>query len=99
LGISGRKDAAFAVNIVGMWEDPEKNEAHTAWVKNHYAAIHPHSGYEAGYTNFMAADDHGRARENYGPAFDRLREVKAEYDPGNLFRLNQNVPPAEGSAA
>jgi hypothetical protein len=88
------RDAAFAVNIVGMWEDAGENEVHTAWVRDHYAAIHPHSGYEAGYTNFMATDDEGRARENYGSAFGRLREVKARYDPGNLFRLNQNVPPA-----
>lgn len=88
------RDVTFAVNIVGMWEDPSENDTHTAWVKDHYAAVHPYSGYEAGYTNFMAADDEGRARENYGPAYDRLRQIKAEYDPNNLFRLNQNVSPA-----
>jgi hypothetical protein len=42
----------------------------------------------------MDADDAARAPENFGPTYDRLREVKATYDPDNLFHLNQNVIPA-----
>jgi FAD/FMN-containing dehydrogenase len=46
--------------------------------------------------NFMPDDEAGRVRTGaYGPNYDRLAKLKAKYDPGNLFRLNQNVPPAE----
>lgn len=90
------RDAKFAVVIAGMWPDPAENEANTAWVRDYYAAIHPYSGYEGGYTNFMAADDQARVRENYGSAYDRLARIKAKWDPHNLFRLNQNIEPAAG---
>ena len=90
----GVRDADFAVNIVGFWPDPADTEAHTAWVRDYYEAVHPHSGYEGGYTNFMEAEDQDRVRKNYGASYDRLARVKATWDPGNLFRRNQNVEPA-----
>ncbi|MFW6192121.1 MAG: FAD-binding oxidoreductase [Gemmatimonadota bacterium] len=90
----GVRDADFAVNIVGFWPDPAESDAHIAWVRNYYEAVHPHSGYEGGYTNFMQAEDQARVRQNYGASYDRLARVKANWDPGNLFRLNQNVEPA-----
>lgn len=88
------RDADFAAVIAGMWPDPVDNEANTAWVKDYYDAIHPHSGYEGGYTNFMAGDDQARVRENYGPAYERLARIKARWDPDNAFRINQNIEPA-----
>jgi hypothetical protein len=49
------------------------------------------------YVNFIGADEgEDRVRAAYAPNFDRLAEIKARYDPGNLFRLNQNVKPASG---
>jgi hypothetical protein len=41
----------------------------------------------------MAADDQDRAPANYGPTYDRLAEVKRNYDPDNLFHMNQNIVP------
>lgn len=89
-----RRDADFIMNIPGSWENAADDQANTAWVKDYYAALHPLSGFEGGYTNFMAADDEKRVRENYGASYDRLAEVKRRWDPDNLFRLNQNVAPA-----
>ena len=90
----GHRDMKLAAVIAGMWPDPADNEANTQWVKDYYAAIHPYSGNEGGYINFMAADDDGRVEANFGRNYPRLREVKAAYDPNNLFHLNQNIVPA-----
>jgi hypothetical protein len=88
----GHRDASFATVIAGMWPDPAENEANTAWVKDYYAAISPHSD-AGGYINFAAADDQARVSDNFGANYERLREVKVKYDPQNLFHLNQNIVP------
>jgi FAD/FMN-containing dehydrogenase len=47
------------------------------------------------YVNFLEDEGEERVRAAYpGPTWDRLREIKRRYDPANLFRLNQNIPPA-----
>lgn len=89
----GHRDATFAAVVAGMWPDPADNDANIAWVRDYYAAIHPHSGTRGGYVNFMSGDDAERAPENYGRNYERLRRVKAAYDPDNLFHLNQNIVP------
>ena len=86
------REANFATVIAGMWPDPAQNEANIAWVRDYYDATAPLSE-EGGYINFMAGDDQGRIRANYGPNYDRLVEVKRRYDPDNLFHLNQNIAP------
>jgi hypothetical protein len=88
----GHREANFATVIAGMWPDPAQNDANTRWVKDYAAATAPLSE-EGGYINFMAADDQGRVRANYGQSYDRLLDVKRAYDPGNLFHLNQNIAP------
>ncbi len=89
------RDARFACVIAGMWPDPADNERNTAWVRDYWEAIHPHSEL-GGYVNFMAADDQDRIRDNYRGNYERLTEVKGRYDPENLFHMNQNIQPAEG---
>jgi hypothetical protein len=88
------RDSAFSLVISGSWKDPADNDKNTAWVRNYYDALRPYSD-EGGYINFMSADDQDRAPSNYGANYRRLREIKARYDPTNLFRLNQNVLPAD----
>jgi len=88
----GHRDATFAAVIVGAWPDPADDEAHIRWVKDYYAAIAPHSQ-PGGYVNFLSADDQPKVVENYGANYQRLREVKRAYDPGNAFHLNQNIRP------
>jgi FAD/FMN-containing dehydrogenase len=91
------RDARFACVIAGMWPDPADNERYTSWVRNYWKAIHPHSE-PGGYVNFMAGDDQDRIRDNYRGNYGRLAEVKGRYDPENLFRMNQNIEPAQGAA-
>jgi FAD/FMN-containing dehydrogenase len=87
------RDARFANVIAGMWPDPADNVKNTKWVKDYYAALHPHSS-PGGYVNFMAEDDQGRIRDNYKGNYDRLASLKKKYDPENLFHMNQNIKPA-----
>ena len=89
----GHRDKNFAPVIAGIWSDPAENEANIQWVKDYYAAIHPHSGSDGGYVNFMSGDDDRRAPANYGANYARLAAVKATYDPDNLFHVNQNIAP------
>jgi FAD/FMN-containing dehydrogenase len=88
------RGAKYACVIAGVWPDPADNDANIRWVRDYYAAVHPYSGFEAGYVNFMSGDDADRLQQNYGENFERLRRVKATYDPDNLFHLNQNIEPA-----
>ncbi len=90
----GTREAGFAVNIVGFWPDPADTDRMRSWVREYYDAIHPFSGFDGGYTNFMDTEDASRVQENYGSAYERLSRVKADWDPWNLFHLNQNIPPA-----
>jgi FAD/FMN-containing dehydrogenase len=86
------RDATFATVIAGMWPDPADNEANTRWVRDYYEATAPLSE-AGGYVNFMAADDQDRIRDNYKGNYERLVGVKREYDPDNVFRVNQNIAP------
>ncbi len=87
------REAKFAPVIAGMWPDPADNEANIRWVRDYHQALEPHTS-EGGYINFMAGDDQTRIRANYGANYDRLASVKKGYDPGNVFRINQNIAPA-----
>ncbi len=88
------RDQRFALVIAGMWPDAADNEANIRWVRDYYDAVHPY-GADAGYVNFMSGDDAGRVQNNYRGSFPRLARVKTAWDPGNLFRRNQNIVPAD----
>jgi FAD/FMN-containing dehydrogenase len=87
------RQATLSLVISGSWQEPADNEKNIRWVRDYYDALSPHCE-PGGYINFMSADDQDRAPDNYGANYHRLREVKAAYDPDNLFRLNQNIAPA-----
>jgi FAD/FMN-containing dehydrogenase len=86
------RKANFATVIAGMWPDPAQNAANIKWVRDYYDATAPLSE-AGGYVNFMADDDQGRVKTNYGSNYDRLANIKRKYDPDNLFHLNQNIRP------
>jgi len=88
----GHRDANFSMVVVSAWNDASDDEANIEWVRNYSDAIAPHSEV-GGYINFMDDDDSERVRANYGGNYDRLVATKRKYDPGNLFRVNQNIVP------
>jgi FAD/FMN-containing dehydrogenase len=88
----GERSMPFVLNAVTGWHDASEDKAHTEWAR---AVIAAASGASTGraYTNFLA--DRDAARSSYGDeTYARLAELKAEYDPTNVFRLNQNIEPA-----
>jgi len=90
----GARDAAWSMVIAGIHPDPKQAPAITQWTKSYWEAVRPF-GLGGGYSNFMM-DDEGDARvkATYGDNYARLATIKKKYDPGNLFRVNQNIRPA-----
>jgi FAD/FMN-containing dehydrogenase len=86
------------VNVAALYERPDEIAVHGPWVAAFAAALD--QGNDGAYVNFLADEGEARIRAAYpGSTWDRLRQIKARYDPTNLFRLNQNIPPApEGSS-
>lgn len=93
------RSSNFAEVIVGVDPEPANREKITSWARRYWEAVHPHCAPGA-YVNFMMDDEAvGRVEATYGENYARLRQIKARYDPGNLFRVNQNIAPATASAA
>jgi FAD/FMN-containing dehydrogenase len=87
------RQSRIMVNVAAIYNQPDDAEEHEAWVTDFAAALRQR---DAGvYVNFLGDEGEGRVRAAYpGPTWDRLATIKRRYDPTNLFRLNQNVPPA-----
>jgi FAD/FMN-containing dehydrogenase len=94
-GAVGFRGAAFNVSAMATWQDAGLDDVHIAWARETAAAIEPWSWSGGGYVNYMQADEPiERVRAAFGAeAFDRLQALKRRYDPTNLLRRNQNVPP------
>ncbi len=88
---SGR-GAGFTYNIGACTETAEGFDAEVEWVRGFWSALEPwHQGV---YVNFLGDEGADRVRDAYGAAkYERLRALKRQFDPENLFRLNQNIEP------
>ncbi len=91
-GAFAHRDAGYDVLIAANWTDPADQDRCVAWARDTAAALEPHS--RGGYTNYEPDADGAYVQDAYGDRFARLRALKAQYDPHNVFRLNQNVTPA-----
>ncbi|MGH3038278.1 MAG: FAD-binding oxidoreductase [Gaiellaceae bacterium] len=93
-GPAAFRHAAFNVSAMATWQDPAHDEEHIAWARGTAAALEPWS-LGGGYVNYMQADEPvERVRAAFGDeAFARLQALKRRYDPGNVLRRNQNIPP------
>ncbi|HSN56456.1 MAG TPA: FAD-binding oxidoreductase [Candidatus Sulfomarinibacteraceae bacterium] len=90
------RDANWSMVITGVDPDPANRDAITGWARDYWQALHPHSAGGA-YVNFMMEEGTDRIRATYRDNYDRLCAVKRRYDPDNLFRVNQNIAPAEAT--
>lgn len=88
------RDARFAEVINGIDPDPGLADPLKAWVIESWEAVHPHSAGGA-YVNFIPDEGQERVQASYRDNYARLAQVKKRYDPTNLFRLNQNIRPAD----
>jgi FAD/FMN-containing dehydrogenase len=88
----GYRHAKWAQVVAGVDPDPANAGAITEWCRAYSDALKPYV-LAGGYSNF-AMDEPDRVRGMYGANYDRLARVKAQYDPDNVFNVNQNIAPA-----
>jgi len=91
------RDANYAVVIVGIDADPANKNKIIKWARDYWDEHHPYSAGGA-YINFMMDEGEDRIKATYGDNYKKLAEIKAKYDPNNLFSVNQNIQPQRAAA-
>ena len=88
----GGRDAGHTVNVIGITVSRDGFEEEREWARGLWTALEPHQ--RNAYVNFLMEEGEERVRQAYGAEkYDRLQALKREYDPENVFRLNQNISP------
>jgi hypothetical protein len=90
----GYRDANWGAVFAGVDPDPANRDAISRWSIDYHEALHPYSAGGA-YVNMMMDEGEERVRASYRGNYDRLARVKRAYDPENVFRINQNIRPAD----
>jgi Berberine and berberine like len=86
------RDAGHTVNVIGITTTGDGFDREREWARGLWSALEPY--HQNVYVNFLMEEGEGRVRQAYGAEkYDRLKALKRKYDPDNLFRLNQNIPP------
>ena len=95
----GKDETAFACRdvkyvhiIAAVTPDPASLPAYREWLRDYWAALHPHS-VGGSYVNFLMDEGEERVAGSYTGNLQRLAAIKTKYDPDNLFRANQNIKP------
>lgn len=86
------RDVGFTHIIAGIDSEPGNMPAHTSWVRDYWSALHPLSAGGA-YVNFLMDEGQDRIKTTYMENYPKLVSAKQTWDPGNLFRVNQNIRP------
>jgi hypothetical protein len=90
---AGNRDTRYVLNIAGSWDKPEDDERNVEWARQAWSDMRSFST-GGTYINFLTADeDPSRIAAALGGNLGRLAEIKAKWDPQNVFRTNRNVPP------
>ncbi|MEX3982095.1 FAD-binding oxidoreductase [Paraburkholderia sp. EG287A] len=87
------RDASFDCFPVAIWDDAAEDAANVQWARSIWDALRPYSSGGV-YANNLGDEGNERVKEAYGNNYARLASIKRQYDPDNVFRLNQNVAPA-----
>lgn len=93
-----RRDAPWVAHPFALWESAEGDERHLSWARGISADMKRFSNGGV-YLNFIGNEGQDRVRAAFGESYDRLAQIKAEYDPDNFFRFNQNIKPALAGVA
>ena len=87
------REPGWNLLIPSVWTDPARTDANIRWTRETHAALEPHLSTRR-WLNYLGDDQGDDAiRAAYGPNYERLREIKRRYDPGNVFHLNHNIAP------
>ncbi|MBA3614651.1 MAG: FAD-binding oxidoreductase [Actinomycetota bacterium] len=92
------RDEHYDFLILSQWADPAESERNVEWTRSLFEAMEPFFG-EGVYVNNLGDEGEDRVRAAYGANYERLLDLKGKYDPTNLFRLNQNIPPPTEAAS
>lgn len=88
----GGRGATFVMNVHTRWREAGDDGRCIGWAREFHAATRPHAMGTA-YVNFLSEEEGESLASTYGANYARLSRIKAKYDPGNMFRVNQNIPP------
>jgi len=88
------REAAYSFGIWPGWEDPENDDDMIEWAREFHEAMAPYA--DGVYSNYLDRDEDDRIGAAYGVNYERLADIKAKWDPENLFRVNSNVEPTSG---
>lgn len=92
---AGNRNAAYVLNVAASWEDPAQTDEQIAWARGCWSAMQQFSTGGVNVNFLTGEEGNQRVRAAYGAAnYERLVELKNKYDPQNMFRLNQNIPPS-----
>ena len=86
------RETHFTMNVHTRWQDPKDDELCRQWARQLHANLTPHSMGSI-YVNFIPDDDENCMAEAYGANYARLKSIKQQFDPANLFRINHNIVP------
>src|SRR5690606_15248904 len=87
------RDTRFVMNVHGRWDAPADDQRVITWARDYFQATAPFASGGV-YINFLTAEESDRIKTAYGQNYERLADIKQRYDPGNVFRTNQNIKPS-----
>jgi hypothetical protein len=92
----GRRNGKWVFNISASCPTPEMLPQERDWVRTFWSAMRSEAAGSGTYVNFLADADEDRIRASYGAQkYDRLAQIKAVWDPENVFHRNANIKPAQ----